>query len=257
MYNAGDLNPDKLGRVTRQHFRQALSNGIGMNEIAAASAAFGAARWGENDTNQTSPSMVASPFQTTYLNIFKFHENLGGINTDLTSGIRAVSAEDVLNDCKGKLPCPKRFNEVFQRFASFDRHKYPEGRMYLKDIEWMLQGYEGCKAKHPTNSSKDLNGDLKCMQQPGNKIVPCAGMSARHVFSFRSAFLMLLEAFGRTDGDKLYLSLPDLRDLFMYSRYPQGWQIRPFPGSRQTAAPLLFMSCPKQQDGSLTATKKP
>lgn len=112
--------------------------------------------------------------------------------------------------CNGVYPCVERFNQFFGWGGQ-------NGRFYLNDIlrvVCMARQYGDRGGEHSYAPSKALLGW---------ELTPVPGRE----WQMRGAMSATLYAFGRKDGSgNLYLSMADLKALFLEGRYPDGWQRR-------------------------------
>ena len=232
IYNAGILRPDAYGRVTRDHLRDALYIGTGVE--SAEFQATGVAMFHKHDHFETTSKrcfglcyfrkMVMGEENkldedVRYLNIFTMGDSgaTGYVKHGSSTGVRETptSRSDPNNkECGGVFPCRARFDRLVAPFFDGD------GRMY--EVEMLRM--------------------MKFSQEHGDRFNLLWG-SSRHPFlqlwQQDRAVMGWLEGFGRDDGDGrgLYLTLEDAEDIFLRGHLPRGYIRRWWGGG---AIPFWF-----------------
>jgi len=229
LHRAGDLKTDSQGDVEMAQLYHALHRGLGISDSLASFQSFGIVVYDQNQKGiekvrnackppggcyiKRSTRGIEDPASDTkrWFNLFEMNGKQAlehGISTGIRGGDTNMPPNAV--DCGGQYPCVKRFDQFFGGVVS-------NGRFYLNDILKVV-----CKARqygdrggeHAYAESKSLLG-FSVGAVPGRE------------WQMRGAMSATLFAFGKTDGNgDLYLTMNDMRALFLEGRYPDGWQRR-------------------------------
>lgn len=232
LHRAGDLKTDNNGNMELQQLYDGLHEGLGIRSFPANFQAFGIVKYDksqkgiEETTNACKPPggcflkrFVLDDVNSDtlrYLNIFEMHGKQA-IEHGISTGIRGGDTNMPPNaiDCRGQYPCRKRFDQFFGGVVS-------NGRFYMEDIMAVV-----CKAR----KYGDRNGEYAYAPSKTVSIFEGWNFSFTPVpgreWQMRGAMSATLVAFGRTDGKgELYLTMDDLKALFLDGRYPDGWKPR-------------------------------
>lgn len=206
MYNAGDLIVDECGNVELMNLRDALMEKLGVNESFATFQAWGVAAYTKNDNENTDRQrMLFIEKDQRYLNIFKMVNN-PNVRHGFGTGFRISYSKDT-------------FENYVAKFADV------EGYFYIENLEQMI-----CHASYCTSDKV-----LHCNGEFSNLITSRIRQWQMHL-----AVKGMLYAFGRQGskaeqiGDNfiysshLYLTLDDIKQLYIKGQYPTNWHKRPW-----------------------------
>lgn len=227
LHRGGALKTDSNGDVEMAQLYDALHHGLGIKDTLASFQAYGIVVYDKSQKGVEKSRNACKPPGGCYLkrsvrgvvddttrrwfNLFEMNGKQAlehGISTGVRGGDTNMPPNAV--DCGGQYPCRKRFDQFFGNVVS-------NGRFYLADILKVV-----CKARqygdrggeHAYAESKTLAG-FNVGAVPGRE------------WQMRGAMSATLFAFGKEDGNgDLYLSMDDMKALFLDGRYPDGWQRR-------------------------------
>jgi len=143
-----------------------------------------------------------------WMNLFKMNGKQA-LEHGTSTGIRGGDTNMPPNaiDCGGQYPCEKRFDQFFGDNGT-------DGRFYREDILKVI-----CKARQ----YGDRGGKLSYEE---NTIILLGPVPGRE-WQIKGAMILMLMSFGRRDENgELYMTMADLRALFLEGRIPDGWQRR-------------------------------
>lgn len=253
MYNAGDLVPDALGRVTQDALQSALMSAIGTSEAFAKFQAWGVAGFRADDTAEVHRSRCTPllslcwwrktvlgqtlPEDERYLDIFNMAAPRGGpsnsagyfpfsllphkaavhigVQHGYATGVRG--GPETHPECEGVFPCERRFQEFYVKHAT------PQGRLYREQLGQMMCDM---KAHGNKGQSEYSNGPNRYFEEWQMKAAITGGW---------------LYGFGRSDEHgEMYIDIDDARTMLMGGRYPATWEGRDWDTAGYGAGMDLF-----------------
>lgn len=232
LYNAGDITIDPNGNVESADLRDALVNKLGVSYAFATFQSWGVCSFTKDDTlglNRDRQSIFSTLMyglkkDVRYLNIFNMTDNKN-VRHGFGTAYRVYLEYSIDNNVKGNLNSKFEGNSteyfrkmgpeyVFKIFIS--QFANSEGRFSYKELNEMI-----CYSKrHGSYQGEYSSSGVKFIRQ----------------WQMHLAVHGLLAVFGRSDvlsqmiGDdfvysnsELYLTLEDMKDLYIHGRYPKDW----------------------------------
>jgi hypothetical protein len=226
------LEADADGNVELGQLRDGLHIGLGIGGTLADFQAFGITAYDSSQKgielkrNRCVPPTASFCFTRRYVfgevsdstrRFFNLYTMSGkqalehGISTGIRGGDTNMPPDAI--DCRGRYPCEARFNQFFGNSGDSN------GRFYLKNMMRTV-----CLARQFGDRGGEHSYAASTSSLPGNfTLEPVPGRE----WQMRGAISATLFAFGKRDSaGELYLTMSDLRALFMDGRYPDGWQRR-------------------------------
>jgi len=232
MWNAGDLRVDADGSMEVGDLYDGLHDKLGIRESLASFQSFGivvfekSQKEVEESRNKCVPpgmcfirrraaEQLGRPVPEDTLRWLNIFTNNGKQMTEhgISTGVRGGDTNMPPNavNCRGVYPCVSRFDQFFGDVVS-------NGRFYLEDLMKVV-----CKAR----KFGDRGGEFAYAESQTLLGWDMSSPVAGREWQMRGAMSATLFAFGKRDRDnEWFLTMDDLRALFLDGRYPDGWQRR-------------------------------
>lgn len=232
MWRGGDLKVDGDGNMEMADLYKGLNEGLMIADSLANFQAVGIVGYDNSQKNKEESRNSCKPpggcfvkrkaaetlgnpipdDAKRWLNIFTM-SGKQAIEHGISTGIRGGDTNMPPNaiDCRGVYPCKSRFEQFFGGVVSNDR-------FYVEDMMKVV-----CKARKFGDRGGEYayGKDREMLSWALPKSIP------GREWQMRGAMSATVWAFGRSDEEnKPYLTMADLKALFLEGRYPDNWQRR-------------------------------
>lgn len=224
LVKAGDMSTDILGNVEIADIRDAIRFKLGGTHRLGTFEAHGIVHFANDQKSSqavrnrcTGACLAARHLYDSNRESFKRWLNIYDMNGrqtiehGISTGTRGGATNMPFDDgCNGNYPCLNNFNKFISSSAK-------NNKFYLKEILDII-----CKARQYGDRGGEWSfqtlGELNFFSAEWNvNLVP-----ARE-WQMKGAMSAMLFTFGRKDAGGVYLTLQDMKDLFLHGKYRQGW----------------------------------
>jgi len=251
LHRGGALQTDRDGDVEMSQLVDALTTGLGNSKELADFQTYGICKFNRSQKGIETHSDACLPPTSCstkrfvrgivdedtmrWFNLFTMNGKQA-LEHGMSTGIRGGDTNMPPNaiDCGGQYPCKKRFDQFFGDGGT------PNGRFYMSDIMKVV-----CKARQ----YGDRGGEFAYAE---NSAFVLGNVPGRE-WQMKGAMGAIVLSFGKRDENgELYLTMADLKALFLEGRYPDGWQRREHGclafGCEFSAQTLFNMDVPCEVD---------